>query len=372
MSVVAKTEQILGLAKSRSPADRERLLMAVVDLCGAGMGDEDAPNAAAVRGLLNSILMNLVVEAERDIRRRLAEKLAGAPWASVALINVLALDDIEIARPVIAASPALQDQDLVRLLIEATIEHQIEVARRPNIGAPVVAQILKQKDPAVMTALAGNHSAAVDEAAMDALVRASEHVETLRSPLAVHPALTDDLAKLLYVWVGRSLRGELVERFRLDPEALGAALAESVKEAHAGHRPDPGSVRPKPADREGMDRLLIAKLNAAGQLRPGYLLRALREQKLSLFVIGLATLGRLEASQVRQAVDADQPEVLALACAAVGLDRSVFPTILELVRELNAGRPAGGADGARQALNAFGRFAPEDAANAFRYAIKAG
>ena len=60
-----------------------------------------------VQGLLSSIFMSLVVEAERDIRRRLSEKLATASWAPVALINVLALDDIEIARPVIAGSPVL-------------------------------------------------------------------------------------------------------------------------------------------------------------------------------------------------------------------------------------------------------------------------
>ena len=31
-------------------------------------------------------------------------------------------------------SPVLGDEDLIRLLVEATIEHQIEVARRPNLG----------------------------------------------------------------------------------------------------------------------------------------------------------------------------------------------------------------------------------------------
>ena len=108
--------------------------------------------------------MSLVVEAERDIRQRLAEKLAMASWAPAALINVLALDDIEIARPIIAESPVLQDADLIRLLVDATIEHQIEVARRPRLGPPVVAAILQQNEPAVLTALAGNSTAEVSAA----------------------------------------------------------------------------------------------------------------------------------------------------------------------------------------------------------------
>lgn len=373
MSVVAKTEEIIDLAKSRSPADRERLLLAIVELCDAGEGAEALMTQAPVQALLNSIFMSLVVEAEREIRQRLADKLADAVWAPTALINVLALDDIEIARPIIANSPVLKDHDLVRLLVEATIEHQIEVARRPNIGPPVVAAILERNEPAVLTALAGNTTARISEGDMAALVRASDRIAALRSPLARHPALTEGLAKQLYVWVGQSIRESLVSRFELDAAALDAALADSVREAHAGSGQDePDVVWTRDGEREEMERRLIAKLDIAGQLRPGYLLRALREHKLSLFVGGLATLGRFEVAQVRRAVDSDRPELLALACAAVGIDRSVFPTILTLVRELNGGRPGGGQDGARRASGAFGPFAPDIAASAFRQAVKPG
>ena len=43
---------------------------------------------------------------------------------------------------------------------------------------------------------------------------------------------------------------------------------------------------------EDTDARLVAKLHAAGQLRPAYLIRALREEKLGVFAHGLATLGR--------------------------------------------------------------------------------
>lgn len=371
--MIAKTEEIIALARSRAPADRERLMLAIVELCDAGEGADALMNQAPVQALLNSIFMSLVVEAERDIRLRLAGKLADAVWAPTALINVLALDDIEIARPIIASSPVLQDQDLVRLLVEATIEHQIEVARRPNIGQPVVAAILQQNEPAVLTALAGNHTARVTAADMATLVKASDRIAALRTPLSRHPALTENLARQLYIWVGQSIREALVDRFELDAASLDAALAESVGEAHGGEGlPEADVAWTRDGEREEMERRLIAKLDVAGQLRPGYLLRALREQKLSLFVGGLATLGRFEIGQVRRAVDSDRPELLALACAAVGIDRSVFPTILDLVRELNAGRPGGGQEGARRASGAFGPFGADIAATAFREAVKPG
>src|SRR5690606_2410253 len=115
-SVAAKADEILDLARSRTPADRQRLLLAVVDLCAAGERARQTMNTPAVQALLGSVFMSLVVEAERDIRLRLADSLARADWAPPAMVNVLALDEIDIARPIIAASPVLRDHDLVRLL----------------------------------------------------------------------------------------------------------------------------------------------------------------------------------------------------------------------------------------------------------------
>jgi uncharacterized protein (DUF2336 family) len=366
-------DSLLDLAKSRIPADRERLLLGIVDLCDAGDAGETMA-APAVQSLLSSIFMSLVVEAERDIRKRLAEKLATADWAPSALVNVLALDEIEIARPIIAASPVLQDHDLVRLLVEATIEHQIEVARRPKLGGVVIASILRQAEPAVLTALANNRDADLTDEDMRQLVAATRRVAALRSPMARHPKLSAELALQLYVWVGQALRQSLAERFRLDAPALDRALAETLRQAHGGiaGEADGLVIVAREGEREEMERKLIDKLHSAGQLRPSYLVRALREGRLSLFATALAMLGRFEADHIRRAMDSDRPELLALACAAVGIDRSVFPTILELVRQLNGGRPSGGTDGAKRATGAFGPVTAQVAGQAFRQAARAG
>lgn len=370
MNFATNSDSLLDLAKSRSPADRERLLLGIVELCEAG-GGEQAMAQPQVQALLNSIFLSLVVEAERDIRQRLAAKLAGADWAPAALVNVLALDEIEIARPLIAQSPVLQDHDLIRLLAEATIEHQIEVARRPRLGAPVVSAILKQSEPAVMAALAGNATAELSEADLARLVDKARHVAALRSPLSRHPGLTSELALQLYIFVGQALRVAIAERFRLDPKDLEAALAGAVAEAHAGTTEGLGLVVVAREDeRAAMEKRLIDKLHAAGQLRPGYLVRALREGRLSLFCTTLAMLGRFDGEHIRRAIDSDRPELLALACSAVGIDRSVFPTILTLVRELNGGRPSGGAESARRAGGAFGPVSPQIAGAAFRQAAQ--
>lgn len=370
MNQAAQTAQLLSLARSREPADRERLLSGIVEMCDASQaaGGQTAPE---VQVLLDSIFMTLVVEAERDIRARLAQSLADAAWAPPALINILALDEIEIARPIIARSPILKDHDLIRLLVQATLEHQIEIARRPQLSPAVVDAILAKDETAVLTALASNPTAQISPDGLRRLVDKARDVVALRSPLARHPNLSSDLAEQLYLWVGRALRDALTTRFQLDPDRMAKAVEASLRAAHSG-----AAVVDKPSieqaeDREAMEAALVEKLDAAGQLRPGYLLRVLRERRLPLFLFALARLGGFDIRQVRRAVDSNRPELLALACSAVGIDRSVFPTILGHVRELNGGRPGGGAEAARKASGAFGPFAPDIAAMAFRQAVSA-
>lgn len=365
-----RAEDLLELARSKDPANREQLLGGIVSICE----DSDTQGQSlepAVKGLVESIFMALVVEAEHDIRQRLADRLATAAWAPRALVNVLALDDIEVARPIIAASPILQDEDLVRLLVEATIEHQIEVARRPKLSNAVVQAILSGDEPAVLTALASNDSADVSAADMRRLVESSRRIAALRAPLVRHPKLNSDLAGQLYAWVGQSLRSAICSRFEVDPAQLDRAIAAAASEAHGnvGAKGAP-VVLERDGEQEEMEKRLIDKLSDAGQLRPGYLLRALKERRLSLFEAALARLGGFEPAHVHKAVASpDRPELLGLACAAVGIDRGAFPTILAMVRDINNGYPGGGEDGERRAIGAFGPFASDIAASAFRKAV---
>lgn len=362
-------ENLMTLARSRDPADRERLLDAVVGVCE--LCDEGGRSLSpAIRKTLEPIFMSIVSEAERDIRLRLSQKIAHAAWAPEALVNCLAFDDLEIASPVIAASPLLHDRDLIEILLRATLEHQLAVARRPGLATPVVEAIIEQGDPAVLTALAGNDTAEINPAAMQQMVHMARDVVALRSPLARHPGLSGELAVELYEWVGKSLRTALADRFEIDEPALVEAIRQSSREAIESPLvwTKDGWAARRTVDAE---RNLVAKLYAAGQLRSSYLIKALRETRLTLFVEGISVLGGFQPDQIRRAIDSDRPELLALACVAVGIDRGAFPSILAMVRAQNEQRPGGGEEGLRLAAGAFGPFDVVTAGTAFTRALAA-
>lgn len=342
---LARPDAPAGLTAAPPVAERERILAAVVALCEA----TPAAWRPGPREALGEVFLRLVSEAEHDIRLRLAERIASASWAPRALIAALALDDIDIARPVIAASPVLQDEDLLRVLTRATLEHQVAVARRPGLSEVVARAVVDGGQPLAMAALAANGHVRLPADAMERLAAAARRVAALRAPLVGRSELSAELARGLYAWVGETLRRALTERFALDPAALDAPLGQAVSDAFAG-APAPAADELR-AEAQESEARLVAKLEGSGQLKPGYLLRVLREGRLSLFQAALAALAAMPPSDVRAALDAPTPELLALACVAVGIDRSAFPTLLALVRSLNGERPGHG--GAAQVQEAF-------------------
>jgi uncharacterized protein (DUF2336 family) len=348
--------ELLALAKSRTPDDRQRLLLGVAALCDA------TPAGTEVSPVLTEIFLTLARQAERDIRMSLAESLAGADWAPVALVNMLALDEIEIARPIIASSTLLRDQDLLRILVEASIEHHIEVARRPALSGRVADAIIDGAEPATMTALASNRSAEISEDGLRRLVEHSRRVAALRAPLTRHPRLNESLARELYSLVGGALRQAIVERFRVDDMRIGAAIDTAVSGLQAQDETPPAT---SPAEREEMERRLVDKLQGSGQLRAGFLIRAIREKRLTLFEHGLAGLGGFSITQVRAAMKRPSPDALFMACNAVGIDRAVFPALLTEIRTLTNGLPGDFESSDWGAIN----LSPAGAAREFRAMI---
>lgn len=350
---------LLALAQSRTSDDRQRLLLGITALCDA------QPPSGELSPVLGEIFLLLARQAERDVRRILSERLAHAEWAPKALVNVLALDEIEIARPIIAASPLLQDEDLLAILVQATIEHQIEVARRPRLSGRVADAIIDRAEPATLTALASNRTAEISGEGLRRMVDHSRRIAALRAPLTRHPRLSDVQARQLYQWVGAALRQSIAERFSIDEEALQAEIDKAVDGAWRNAQPS-AVVAPDP-DREEMERRLIDKMQAAGQLKAGFLIRAIRESRLSLFAQAMATLGGYSLGQVREALAAKTPESLYYACASVGIDRAAFPALLDDIRRLNGGPP--GDAGAAVWLR--GDISPISAARAFRALVQA-
>jgi uncharacterized protein (DUF2336 family) len=268
------------------------------------------------------ILRHLSKDVEMSIRIALAERLASSADAPHELILLLADDRIEVARPVLARSPILSDEDLLNVIEHRSTDHHIAVAERPAIGETVSAALARSECEAVLITLLRNATAKISHLTFDHLVGRARDLASLHEPLAGRPDLPPVLASRMYVWVSAALKTALLGRYPHITQSLALAIDESTAAGQNG----------QPATSPQSAKKLVDKLFASGQLKPSFLIRMLHQGQMELFEQGFAALLKMDVEALRRAFYGDSPETVALACRAAGIDRSVFMTVFNLSR----------------------------------------
>lgn len=279
--------------------------------------------SATERTLICEILRQLTFQVEMSVRHALAEQLATDESAPHELILMLANDQIEVARPVLAGSPVLTGDDLFSLVSQTSQDHQAAVATRPDLPAAVVNRLADSESDVVLQALAANTRAPIGEAAMARLVERSRGRPAVQEPLLRRTDLPNQLAGTMYVWVSDSLRQYILDNFEVDARTIAQAMSAAVQTA-ANRPADKAEASPA--------RRLVDKLASAGQLRAGFLLKALHQGQMDLFEEAFARLLGTDPARARNIIFESGAKGLALACRAVGIDRSVFMTIFNMTR----------------------------------------
>jgi uncharacterized protein (DUF2336 family) len=311
----ARIRELVVLARDSAPAARTRLVAGIGDL----MFDEVEPATVREKELAADILRFLVREAEVAVRRALADRLAREPKAPRDLIIALAHDDIAVARPVLTDCALLADADLIEVIHQRTLQHQLAITLRQQVSETVSAALVSTGNAEVMRSLVDNPKARIARRTYEILVEHSRSVETLQAPLVRRKDLDADLAARMYVWVSAALRKQIVLNFDVDPKLLDEALADSVKTVMVDH-PAPGGHAP---DVMGDD--------------PRVLLQLLRAGEIAMFEALLARKTGLRLQLARRAFYEPGGRPLATACKAIGVEKAHFAAIFLLARQARPG-----------------------------------
>lgn len=336
--------QISGGSGRSRKSQFEEAYLAVVALFEHG----HIGNAEHERALARDVLSRLAKDVEMSIRIGLAERLADAEDAPHDLILLLANDAIEIARPVLLRSPLLTGDDLLAVIGSASTAHHVAVAERPKICERVCDALAQSPSEQVVVTLVRNPTARIGAATFDRLARRAEEWEALREPLVNRADLPPAISEKLVHWVRDGLKTALSRRFpELEP-ALSEALDRTAEAA--------GKCEVESSARTA--QRLIKKLAVSGLLKPSFLIRVLNQGQMDLFEFGFATLLGIETDAVCRALYGDNPKTAALACRAVGIDRSVFLTVFGLARH-HRGLTGALTESDRQEVDAIFRELPK-------------
>ncbi len=169
------------LTKSADPDAKRRLLGALVDLFLAAH-DVCSPDDAESLGRL---MAELIFDLDPESRTEFAVRLATCATAPRDLIVKLGNDKIAIARPVLAASDALTEDDLIEIAQTQSKEHLLALSGRPALPQSVTAQlILRGCRPAILRAIS-NPDAELSHACRTALDRLAAFDIELRRALEI-------------------------------------------------------------------------------------------------------------------------------------------------------------------------------------------
>jgi uncharacterized protein (DUF2336 family) len=317
--------KLLMLARDKSQGARNKLVENIKDLF---LTDEGRLNEHE-RALMSDILSKLIASVEADLRQSLAETLATSGIDLPAVVLHLANDDAAIARPLLERSRLIQDQDLIAIVRMRTDEHRIAIAIREGVSADVSEALVEYGDEDVVETLLKNDDAEISVKAMEYLVAESRRVDKFQEPLINREELPSDLAYKMYWWVSAAMRKRIVTEFDVDEIVFDNVLQKATEEALA--------VKVDSDNTIAKAQQLVRRMHASEELTVDFLLQSLRQQRIPVFVAGIAELSKIDYETSWQVFSDKNCESLAIMARSIGVSKSDFTTMYLLLTKARDG-----------------------------------
>jgi uncharacterized protein (DUF2336 family) len=322
-----KLHDLISLAREPSSERRRELLREVTNLFFVG-GDGREP---AEMALFDDVLSQLTGEMEEAVRVELAERMADAAQPPRRLISQLTTDSFAVAEPVLTRSPALTDEDLLKVAAGRDQSRLRAISRRFRVPETVSDAIVKHGDDDTLGVLLRNENAKLSRAAHEAAVDRASVNPTLHEAVVDRHALPPDLLNEMYFVVEARLRDRILEKnAAIDPEALDSALEAGRKRVAARD----GAL---PADYAAAEAA-VRSLKSKGGLGPATIAALLRNGETTKFLVALSEMADVDFHTARRILERRDLDALAIVCKAANFDRSLFLTfaVLVLDRETDA------------------------------------
>ncbi|HWA29989.1 MAG TPA: DUF2336 domain-containing protein [Rhizomicrobium sp.] len=275
---------------------------------------------------LDEIVQSVAADLSHEVRAELSRKISTAPLAFNRTALRLAMDDIEIARPVLERSRALTEGDLIKVIEQKSSDHMMAVTRRDDIGERVSHALVERGEDRVVASLLQNRTARIAEETYERVAQRAETSKELQAPFVRRQGVPLHLLNDVYLKVEADLRREILKQYQSVPAAeLEAAFERSRNRVSKAY----GAL---PQDFDAARREIDA-LARAEKLSPQILVPLLREgpAKRTSFILAFARLTDVNYELIDKLVAATDLDALAMLCRASNFDRPLFVTLAMLI-----------------------------------------
>lgn len=190
--------------------------------------------------IYDTVLQELAGLVEQEARAALAEKLADLRRGPAGIVRKLAADSIEVARPLLARSPLLDDYDLKEICETCADDHMFEISGRQTVPACVTEVIVERGGAKVLARLTDNIGAKFSHDSFSRLIGRAANDERLQESLCDRPDFPSDMIRNLIAIATERVRDKLSKQGRefeasLVEDAAPLATAKLTADVAAAH-----------------------------------------------------------------------------------------------------------------------------------------
>lgn len=319
-SAGANFSMLLDLARETSSEKRRELLRQITDVF------LDAPNTRneTEAGMFDEIVGAIAADLETQVRVELAHKVATSSAPVGRTARRLAMDVIEVARPVLERSKALTEKDLLDVIENKGQAHMMAVTKRPEITENVSSALVSRGEDQVVISLLGNRGARIDRATYERVAERAETSPVLHAPMVRSAHMPLDILNTVYFKVENDLRREIMRKFHgVSPAELEEALETSRNRLSSAYGALPDDYL------QAQDH--VSKLERISPLQPPVLVQLLRESRRTAFLIALSKLVDVNFDLCHRLVENKDIDAIAMLCRGAGFERGLFVTLCLMI-----------------------------------------
>ncbi|MCA1936424.1 MAG: DUF2336 domain-containing protein [Asticcacaulis sp.] len=283
------------------------------------------------RAVTADLLVEMLREAQKGERLRVARRLSKLSEVPHTLVRLLITDEPEIARFLIEDCDSLAETDLLYCVRRGTPTHCRLLAARKHIG-PVVAEALTDTgDIDTVEQLLKNRTSTLSQGAIEAAVSLSQDTPRLVPHLIRRLELRPSSAYVMFWWADADVRRVILSRFAVNREVMqdsaGDVFAMAAKEGWG----DPLArkalqfIERRQRNREALKKSPFASLEAA-------IAEAARSGMTRHTAEEISYLSGIKPSTGAKILRDGGGEALAVLCKATGLKKADLRNLWRALR----------------------------------------
>ena len=301
-------------------------------------------------GVFDDVMARLVNTIEAKARAKLAQQLAPIANAPTNVIHMLAFDDdIEVASPVLAHSPRLDDRDLVSAGNNKSQQHLFAIAQRPSLSETVTDVLVERGDRDVVHSVVRNVGARFSDSGFRMLVKRS----TGDDALATEVGLRSDIPRQHFLVLLDRASSAVRERLAAENPQAGAAIDGVVAEVVGDIRNETRNASPDFAAAQAT----VERQNRIRRIGESEIYQYARDRKFEETAIALSIMCDTPIDVVERALLDPGAEIILILAKVAGLSTTTTKAVL-LLRAADCGMSAKDLE---HALSSFNRLQPDTA-----------